>query len=333
MRAFVTGATGFIGANLTRRLLRDGHAVSVLLRNPSSAYRPLFKNCRVITGDLMNTSGLRIGMESCDVVFHLAAYTSPVSIDPSLPYRVNVTGSLNILKAAEERGVRKMIMCSTAGTLGYSPSGEILDESSARYGIPGTEYEITKAKAEEELLAGQTGRTAVVIVKPTRVYGPGKLTQANSMTRIMDLYGKGLWRIMPGDGYAMGNYVFIGDVVEGLVLAAEKGREGETYILGGENLSYTELFSTLGELYGKTRKLIRINRNSLKIIIRVAGIRPINRTPAIISDSWIEKYLRNYVISSNKAVSELGYVITPFREGALITISWLKSGLHTDEPF
>jgi nucleoside-diphosphate-sugar epimerase len=142
MRAFVTGATGFIGANLTRRLLRDGHTVSVLLRSPSSADRPLFKNCRVIIGDLMNTSGLLIGMEGCAVVFHLAAYTSPVSRDPSLPYRVNVTGSLNALKAAEECGVRKMIMCSTAGTLGYSPCGEILDKSSARYGIRGTEYEI-----------------------------------------------------------------------------------------------------------------------------------------------------------------------------------------------
>jgi len=90
----------------------------------------------------MNTSGLLIGMEGCAVVFHLAAYTSPVSRDPSLPYRVNVTGSLNALKAAEECGVRKMIMCSTAGTLGYSPCGEILDKSSARYGIRGTEYEI-----------------------------------------------------------------------------------------------------------------------------------------------------------------------------------------------
>ena len=166
----------------------------------------------------------------------------------------------------------------------------------------------------------------IVTVNPTRVYGPGKMTLANSVTRIIKLYGRGLWRIMPGDGSAIGNYVFIDDVVRGLVLAATFGKGGEKYILGGENLSYREFFDALAGIYGHRRILLPLSERAMKRLVRIAGLYArLTNSPPFITNDWISRYLRNWIVTSNKAESQLNYTITPFRVGAEETVKWLKT--------
>jgi nucleoside-diphosphate-sugar epimerase len=238
----------------------------------------------------------------------------------------NVTGTINVIEAAKEQSVKRVIITSTAGTLGYSFNGIPVDETVTDNPHYNTEYERTKAFSEKAALDYNSDDFEVVAVNPTRVFGPGKITLSNSVTRIIKLYGKGLWRIIPGDGKAIGNYVFIDDVVRGHILAARYGKGGERYLLGGENISYNDFFDTLGDLFNRKRKLVRIKEPSLKRIVKMAGVYSrLTNKPAFITEEWIDKYLRNWIVSSNKARTQLNYEITPFREAAGKTILWLRS--------
>jgi nucleoside-diphosphate-sugar epimerase len=326
MKIFLTGASGFIGSKLAKRLAEDNHQLTILLRDPSKAEEFAVAGIKIIYGDILNKEALRKGMQNCDWVFHLAAYTRPASKDPDLPYRINVSGTLNILDSARENSVKKVIITSTAGTLGYSLDGTPVNETMNRPLQYHTEYERTKAIAEKKAAEYNSDKLEVIILNPTRVYGPGKLSLSNSVTRIISLYGKGLWRIIPGDGESIGNYVFIDDVVNGHILAAQYGKGGERYILGGENITYREFFNTLGDLYGKRRKLIRLKGSSLKRIVRLAGAwSGITGTPAFISNDWVDKFLQNWIVSSKKAIETLQYRVTPFRDGVEKTLLWLQS--------
>jgi farnesol dehydrogenase len=326
MKIFLTGGSGFIGSKLAIKLAEDNHDLTVLLRDRSKAEEFTGAGIKICYGDLFSKETLRTGMNNCDWVFHLAAFTKPVSKDPGLPYMTNVTGTLNVLKAAKEQSVKKVIITSTAGTMGYSSDGSPVEESINKNLPYHTEYERTKAYSEKAALEFNSDSLEVIIVNPTRVYGPGKLTLSNSVTMIIKLYGEGLWRIIPGNGDAVGNYAFIDDVVNGHVLAAIHGIGGERYILGGENISYREFFNILGDLYNRKRRLFTISKSSLRRIVKIAVIySKLLKSPAVISNEWIDKYLQDWIVTSDKACKQLNYEITPFREGAGETIQWLRS--------
>jgi nucleoside-diphosphate-sugar epimerase len=134
-----------------------------------------------------------------------------------------------------------------------------------------------------------------------------------------------LWRIIPGNGRSIGNYVFIDDVVEGHILAARFGRSGERYILGGENHSFRGLFDIIGETAGKRRILVNLPEGLMKGIIKLfMFMSKLSESPPAITVDWLDKYLNNWIMSSSKAVNELGYKITPLSEGVSRTIQWLK---------
>ena len=326
MRIFITGGTGFIGSRLTERLVTEKHELILLLRDHTKA--GAFNNEKVtfVQGDLSDTEALSKGMKDCEWVFHMAAYTKPWANDQSLPFKTNVTGTLNVIEAAIKNSVRKIIITSTGGTLGYSKEGNTIDESNNPDPQYHTQYEKTKAEAEEIALRYCAAGINIVIVNPTRVYGPGKLSKSNSLTKIIKLYISGLWRIMPGDGNSTGNYVFINDVVDGLIRAAVSGRKGERYILGGENLTFREMFDKIGNASGRKRIVFSLNAGFLRIVIKFSNLLTrVFGIPPIITREWLDKYLNDSIISSDKAVKELGYKITPFAEGVAETIRWLKA--------
>jgi nucleoside-diphosphate-sugar epimerase len=326
MKVFMTGATGFIGRNLAEKLVKENHELTIMLRDPAKGKEFEQKGINVLYGSLSDREILKTAMAGCEWVFHLAAYTRPVSKEPGLPYRINVEGTINVLEAASEQSVNKVIITSTAGTLGYSGNGEIIDETVNRVTGYHTEYEKTKSLAEKAAFEYNSSVMEVIIVNPTRVFGPGRMSLSNSVTRIINMYGKGLWRILPGNGEAIANYVFIEDVVNGHLLAAMNGKGGERYILGGENVSYRDFFDILGNIYGKNRKLIALNESFLKGIVRIAGLWSwLSGTPPFITGAWVDKYLQTSAISSRKATESLGYSITPFREGTEQTVKWLQS--------
>ena len=326
MKVFVTGGTGFIGARLTEKLIGDNHEVTLLARNPSMVPYSGSEKVTIVKGNLSDKEILKKGMKSCDWVFHMAAYAKPSYKDPSFVTGINIDGTVNVFEAALESGVRKVVFTSTGGTMSYSHDGMPVDEGTNKRPELHTLYEETKAEAEKIAVDYTAKGLDVVIVNPTRVYGPGRLSESNSVTRIIKLYMSGLWRINPGDGNSIGNYVYVDDVAEGHILAAMHGRGGERYILGGENHSFNRLFDIIGSAAGKKRILIRLPAGLMKAIVKgITFFSGLFRVSPPITRDFLDKYLRDWIMSSDKAVTELGYRITPLPEGVLKTIEWLKS--------
>jgi nucleoside-diphosphate-sugar epimerase len=332
MNCFLTGATGFIGNRLAERLSAEGHSVRCLVRSPDK-FRMLshLPGLSPVVGDLDNIAALKEGVRGCDMVFHLAAYAKPWSKNKSTPRRINVTGTENLLNASLEEGVRRFIFTSSAAVIGPSPGVEPIDENFTRSLPYFNEYEETKAEAED--LVGSFCRDGMetLIVNPSRVYGPGLVNESNSVTRMIKLYSLGKWHIVPGDGKYIGNYVLVDEVVKGHILAALRGRPGQRYALGGENLTFDQFFEILAVVTGKRSWLIhlpvRLMIMAAKIMewqATVTGIAPLITAP------WVKKYLNHWSLSSDKAMRELGYGITPFREGVKITLEWLKKEEETE---
>jgi len=327
MKCFITGANGFIGFRLTEKLSAEGHTVKCLLRSPEKFQE--FAHLQGVTsviGDLDDITAIEAGVSGCDTVFHMAALAKPWSKDKSLPFRVNVQGTENILKASRKAGVKRFVFTSSAAVIGPSPGEEPIDESFARTVPFFNDYEKTKHQAEILVKDYSQGGLETVIVNPTRVFGPGKLSKSNAVTVMIDRYSRGKWRIVPGDGSCVGNYVFIDDVVSGHILAARKGRAGESYLLGGDNLTFNSFFDILAEATGKRRVLIPF---PVRLMIAGAALMEwqVNVTgiPPMITVPWVKKYMNHWSLSSNKAVTELGYSITPFAAGVAKTLQWLRS--------
>jgi nucleoside-diphosphate-sugar epimerase len=326
---FLTGATGYIGSQLALRLAGDGNIVNALVRNPLKSTMPRHPNIKVFKGDILDRAIIKKAMERCNGAFHLAAFAKPWSKDPDLPRRMNVESTRILLQTAIENGLKKFVFTSSAATIEPSVPGTPSDEDTPRTTGYFNQYDQTKAEAEEVVKAANGNGLETVTVNPSRVYGPGPLTVSNAVSRIIVSYMQGRWWVIPGNGKVIGNYVFIDDVVNGHVLAAYKGKGGDRYILGGEDLTFDMLFAAIGELTGKRRKLIHlpviVMQGSAWLMFR--GARLVNAAPPI-TPAWIRKYMHHGGLSSRKAEKELGYSITPFKEGAEKTIDWIrKEGL------
>ncbi len=322
---FVTGATGFIGTKLVNELVRQGHTVHALSRGTSNTDGLSHERIKLVRGDILDRESLRRGMEGCSRVFHLAAYAKNWSPVKTTFFQQNVEGMKNVFEAAKETGIERVVFTSTIVTFGPTAPNVIGNEEMKRitdryY----TEYEETKALAEKEALLYATRGFPVVIVNPTRVYGPGKLTEGNSVSLMIDMYDKGKVPVLLNNGKDVGNYVFVDDLVRGHILAMEEGRIGERYILGGENCSLKHFFELVDAVSGKKHfqmnlppRIGMLYGGFEKIKAEWLGIYP------QITPGWVETFLQDWAYSCAKAEQELGYTITPLKEGVRITYEWL----------
>jgi nucleoside-diphosphate-sugar epimerase len=324
---FVTGSTGFIGTKLVNELLRLGHTVHALTRGQSNTDGLSHDRIKLITGDILDRKSLEKGMQGCNQVFHLAAYAKNWARDPKVFHEHNVGGTRNVFEAAATLGIERVVFTSTIVSFGPTPPGVVGNESmprtTQRYF---TEYEETKSIAEREVLQLAAKGFPVVIVNPTRVYGPGKLTEGNSVSLMIDMYDRGKVPVLLNGGKDIGNYVLVDDLVRGHILAMEKGTIGERYILGGENASLRQLFQLVDEVSGK--KHFQMNLPP-KIAYVYSGIEKkkaewLGMYPQI-TPGWVETFLQDWVYSPAKAERELGYTITPLKEGVRMTYEWLLS--------
>ena len=328
MKYFITGATGFIGVNLAYRLAESGNLVRALVRSKKKAALLQHEHIELVYGSLDDKEVLKKAMQDMDGIFHLAAYARPWAKDPTLYNRINLVGTINLLEAAREMQTGKIVFTSTAGTLGPS-HGQPVTEDMPRWYDFFNEYESTKFMGEKVIKDYVLKGMNVCIVHPSRVYGPGALSKSNSVTIMVKNFLKGLWRVIPGNGKKMGNYVYIDDVIDGHIAAMEKGRPGEQYILGGENASYWYFFSSLRALSGKKHWFIKIPVGALIAFSWTQMIlaRMVNHPP-LLPPKWVKKYMFDWELDSRKAQRELNYKITPLKEGLLHTINWLKNGSH-----
>jgi len=283
----------------------------------------------ILLGDLSDQNFLASAMTGCDGVIHLAAYARNWARDPRVFDETNVAGTKRVLAAALASGVRRVVHTSSVLTIGPS-DGTPLDESARRTTVPPTDYERTKIAAEEAVGEFVRKGLDVVMVNPTRIFGPGPLTEANSVSIMVRDYIDGRWHMLPGNGSALGNYAFIEDVAAGIARALEHGRTGERYILGGENISYRKLFDTVKDITGEPHFLVPVPTFAAGIISRMELLRAslFNGYP-LITPGWVTTLFGGAAYSCAKAERELGYQITPFATAMRTTINWLRTTATT----
>lgn len=324
---FVTGATGFIGTKLVNALVAKGHTVHALSRATSNRDGLVHERIRFVQGDLIDRDSLRKGMEGCSQVYHLAAYAKNWSPDVSVFFKQNVDGMKNVFDAARDAGVKRLVFTSTIVVFGPRLAGMVGNESMPRITPKHyTEYEESKAVAEQEALRYVKEGHPIVIVNPTRVYGPGKLTEGNSVSLMIDMYDRGKVPVLLNHGVNVGNYVLVDDLVRGHILAMERGIVGERYILGGENASLKRIFELVDEISGK--KHLQFNLPASIAMFYGAFEKKKAEWLKIypqITPGWVETFLQDWGYSCAKAERELGYAITPLKDGIRLTYEWLMS--------
>lgn len=334
---FITGVTGFIGTILTEKLLARGYRVRGLGRREKPVLPPggiltaeqvwEHPNFEYFRGDILDKESLREGMAGSDYVFHLAAYAQNWHRDRKTFDRFNVDGTRHILELCEELAVRRLVYTSTIVTLGTTKKGEIGDETMPRPSEKCfTDYERTKLIAEREVLRWHRERNLpAVVVNPTRVFGPGQLSESNSVVVVMELYRSGKFPFLVNFGKNLGNYVLGDDVAQGHILALERGRLGERYILGGdENITVRDIYNFIDEFRGKKGFKLPIwlfwpmvVAYSLQFAADAFGIYP------MITPGWVRLYSTDGAFSVEKAKRELGYAPTPIREVFKKTYDWM----------
>jgi nucleoside-diphosphate-sugar epimerase len=324
MGILITGATGYIGSLLTSKLAEAGEDVRILCRKDPTLPQFDRPNIKVIRGDLHDMASLKNAMKDVDRLYHLAAYARLWAKDPSVFRHINVEGTQNLLQVAANAGVRKVVYTSTAGVIG--PSNERpMTEKDARITGFFNLYEETKTMAEKIALDFATQGMNLSIVNPARVYGPGLDTGSNPVTKIVELYMKEKWYIIPGDGHNVGSYCHVDDVVDGHISAMEQGAPGERYLFGGVNASFNDLIALIRKYSGVNKKLYNLpyplmvaTSHAMVTWTKITG------TPPMITPDWVKRYIYHWKLDSSKAVSEIGYKIRPLDDGIKQTVEWIR---------
>jgi nucleoside-diphosphate-sugar epimerase len=326
LNTFVTGGTGFIGGGLVRALVDAGQTVHLLARRHSDLTGLDHEHIKIFHGDVTDKDSLATAMAGCGQVFHLAGYARNWARDPAVFFEVNVVGFRNAAEVALGLSVERFVLTSTCMTFGPT-NGDIFNEEMPRRTKTFlTEYERTKYLAELEGDKLRTDGLPLVVVNPTRVYGPGKMTGGNSVTRMADMYRRGKFPVILGKGVEIGNYVHVDDVVDAHVKAMSRGKVGEKYLLAGENCSLNEFFALLSQVCGKRPPRFHLPATLAKLFAHLEGFKAklLGKSP-FITPGWVETFLRNWAFSNEKAVAELGCKFRPLKEGLKGTINWLMA--------
>ncbi len=328
MKILVTGATGYIGHQLALTLAGLGNSVHILVRNLNSPNIPRHDNIIVFAGDITDRSSIRNAMRGCIQVFHTAAIVKIFAKDPDVFYKVNVEGTRNLLAEALDLGIKKFVYTSSCGVMGSSVC-KPKSENDPRTTAFDNDYEFTKFLAENLVKEYVHKGLFTVIVSLSKVYGPGIETHPISVNRIIHNFIKGKLTLIPNPGTLETNYCFINDVVEGHILVMTKGIGGEKYILGGENISYEDLFRSIRSLSGTKARLIMAPKLLVQIwsLLQWIQYKLTSKEPFVTAKA-IRHIFCNKTFSSGKAIRQLGYHPTPLKEALNQTIQFLKTQNH-----
>jgi len=252
MRAFVTGATGFVGSAVVRSLLRRGVSVRALARRDSDLSNIAGLEVEVFYGDLMDEEGLAQGLRGCSVLFHVAAYYSTDPANSQAMYEVNVRGTKAVMNAALKAGAQRAVHTSTIGTIGQPRDGSLAtEETPFNLWETGSHYVKSKHLGEVAALSLCERGLPVVVVNPCAPLGARDIKPSSTGQRVLDyLHGRRPSFVAGGI-----NFVAVDDVAEGHVLAAECGRPGERYILGNRegNLLLPDFLALMEQVSGVSR--------------------------------------------------------------------------------
>jgi dihydroflavonol-4-reductase len=324
MTTLLTGATGFVGSAVLRELVRAGRPVRALVR-PGSDRRNLDGvQVEIVDGDLTDPASLEHAVKGCEALFHVAADYRLWVPDPDRMHSINVEGTRNLMRAAVAAGVRRVVYTSSVATLGYHSDGTPADEKTASTleDMIGP-YKRTKFLAEAEVrnLADREGLPAV-IVNPSTPVGPGDIKPTPTGRMIVDA-ASGRMPAYVDTGL---NLVHVDDVARGHLLAMERGRIGERYILGGENLTLREILAEVAAITGRRPPLLRLSHQWVipyaVLSEFLAGFS--GKAPRVTLDA-LRMSRKKMFFSSEKAKTDLGYRHRPVIEALRDAVGWFRA--------
>jgi dihydroflavonol-4-reductase len=324
MKAFVTGATGFLGSHVARVLGEQGADLRLLVRSTSNLRNLEGIKAETATGDLRDPSSLEKGMSGCDTVFHVAADYRLWVRDPAEMYRSNVDGTKAILDAARKHGVRRVVYTSSVATVGFTGNGHPADEDSpvSLADMIGP-YKRSKFLAEQLAMEAGGSGMQVVVVNPTTPVGEQDVKPTPTGRIVVDF----LKRRFPAYVETGLNLVDVRECALGHVVALEKGRPGERYILGGENLTLKQILDKLGEISGLPSpkvKLPYVFAFATGIVDEAITGRLLHREPRATVDS-VRMGKKKMFASCAKAERELGWKIVPVEAALRRAVEWFQA--------
>ena len=324
MTTLITGATGFVGSAVARTFAKRGHALRLLAR-PSSDRRLLEGvDAEIVTGDLTDPASLARAAKGCQYVVHVAADYRIWVPDPNDMLRANIDGALAMIRAAADAGAERIVHCSSVAAIGLVGDGSLSDETTpARESDFVGVYKRSKFLAERAVLdLAAKESLPVVVVNPAAPVGPrdikptptGKMVLDCAAGRVPAYIDTGL------------NIVHVDDVAEGHALALERGRIGENYILGGENLLLKDVLALISDVAGRSPPRIRLPEAVVWpiawIMEKTAGVTGI---PPVMTTDHLKMARKKMFYSSAKAQRELGFTARPAREAVIDALAWFRS--------
>lgn len=329
MKAFVTGATGFIGYHVARQLLEKGFHVKALVRSEadSSALEDL--GIELVFGDIRDINDIYNGLRGCRHVYHLAADYRLWVPDPRTMYEINVQGTRNVLHASLMMSVEKVVYTSTVGVLGPSPNGApSTEETRADIKQMTGHYKTSKFIAEQEADGFRKKGLPIVIVNPSTPVGAMDRRPTPTGMIIVDFLNNRI----PAYLDTGLNIVDVEDVATGHLLAAEKGKIGERYILGNRNVTLQEFFELMAAATGKHAPRVRLPYLPVLIAARLeAGISKISGRPPRIPLTGVQMARTYMHFDSRKAITELGLPQTPIEQAIGKAIAWFGRNGYAGE--
>jgi dihydroflavonol-4-reductase len=328
LRAFVTGASGFLGSHVARALADRGAELRLLVR-PTSNLKNLEgllssgTKAETATGDLRDAASLEKAMSGCDTVFHVAADYRLWVRDPEEMYRSNVEGTRAILEAARRNGIQRVVHTSSVATIGFRTDGHPADEDSpvSLANMIG-HYKRSKFMSEQIAMEAGRGGMQVVIVNPTTPVGEQDVKPTPTGRIVLDF----LKRKFPAYVETGLNLVDVRECARGHIAALEKGRSGERYILGGENLTLKQVLDKLGKITGLPSPKVKLPY----VVAFAAGMvdeaitgRLLNREPRATVDT-VRMGRKKMFASSDKAERELGWKIVLVEDALRRAAEWFR---------
>jgi len=327
MLAFLTGATGFVGSHVARALAEQGAALRLLVRPNSNKKNLDDLKADLVTGDLRDPASLEKAIAGCDVVFHVAADYRLWVRDPDEMYRANVEGTRAILETARKNNVRRVVYTSSVATMGFTSNGQPADENSpvSLKNMIGP-YKRSKFMAEQVAIEAARAGQDVVIVNPTTPVGERDIKPTPTGRIVIDF----LKKKFPAYVDTGLNLVDVKECARGHIAALEKGRSGERYILGGENLTLKQILDKLAAITGLPSPKVRVPyilALATGVVDEIYTGRIRGREPRATIDA-VRMGRKKMFASSAKAERELGWKILPVDDALRRAVTWFRDNSY-----
>ncbi|MGC9291231.1 MAG: hopanoid-associated sugar epimerase [Acidobacteriaceae bacterium] len=329
MRIFLTGASGFVGTHVARALSASGAQLRLLVRKTSRTDHLASLDAELVTGDLRQPASLRTALADCGALVHVAADYRLWVRDPEAMYAANVAGTRDLLQIAREAGVRRVVYTSSVATMGFRTDGAIVDEETpVSLAEMVGHYKRSKFMAEQEAIAAARSGQQVIILNPTTPIGPEDAKPTPTGRIVVDF----LDRNFPAYVDTGLNLVDVTAVAQSHVAALERGRSGERYILGGENLTLKQLLDRMAAITGlpsPTMKVPHAVAMAYAFFEEWTTGRLLGREPRATVEE-VRMSRKMMFASSAKAERELGHKVLPIDAALRASIAWFRANGHGD---